>query len=432
MQAAARQVFGSGSLRGRRVGLIGVGRVGALLARMLVGQGAELSVTDLDPRCRDIAAAVGAHWVDTDELLTAEQDIVVPAAAGGLLTDAVAAALRCRLIVGPANNQLETDAVADRLHERGILWVPDIIAGAGGIVRAVAIEEQGRDEPQAAAMVDAIGDTVAVVLGEADRSGATPLAVARRVAAQRYDQARAGRSAVTTPGPGAEATVGTEDRCAAEAATRASYDRLATAYAERFGDELAGKPLDRALLRSLAEDAGIGARTLDLGCGPGHVTAHLAGLGLRPIGVDLSSGMIEVARARHPQLEFQRADILDLVDQLDAPADQEGFAAAVALYSLIHLDPRLLRRALRNVRTVLRVGAPFLLAFHRGDEVRHVDELWGTPVDLDFRFLRPDDVRSSLEQAGFRVTSVTERAPYPGVEAATQRVYFLARATSTA
>jgi hypothetical protein len=92
----------------------------------------------------------------------------------------------------------------------------------------------------------------------------------------------------------------------------------------------------------------------------------------------------------------------------------------------------MLRRALRGIRTVLRDGAPFLLAFHRGDEVRHVDELWGTPVDLDFRFLRPDDVRSSLEQAGFRVTSVTERAPYPGVEAATQRVYFLARATSTA
>ena len=98
--------------------------------------------------------------------------------------------------------------------------------------------------------------------------------------------------------------------------TRASYDAVAAAYAEALSDELGGKPLDRALLAVFAEqvrDVGRGeSRVWDVGCGPGHVTAFLAGLGLRAAGIDLSGEMIEQAAKRHPDLEFSTGSMTAL------------------------------------------------------------------------------------------------------------------------
>src|SRR5215472_8457702 len=149
---------------------------------------------------------------------------------------------------------------------------------------------------------------------------------------------------------------------------RGSYDAVAEAYAADFRDELAGKPLDRALLACLAEQAEHGAPIADLGCGPGHVAAWLAGRGVATVGVDLSPGMIAIGRREYPQVEFRQGDLLEL------PAADGEFAAVVAFYSIIHLDPSELPRAFDEIHRVLRPRALSLVAFHVGSEVRHLDE----------------------------------------------------------
>ncbi|HZU80975.1 MAG TPA: class I SAM-dependent methyltransferase [Acidimicrobiales bacterium] len=206
-------------------------------------------------------------------------------------------------------------------------------------------------------------------------------------------------------------------------AVRRSYDAVAQTYYDRLRDELNGKPLDRALLRLLAEDAGAGASVADVGCGPGHVAAWLAGLGQGAVGIDLSPSMVELGCARYPAVEFRVGDILDL------PAADGEFAAAVALYVLIHLAPDELSRAAGELWRVLRPGGLLLVAFHAGDEVRHLDDWWEHEVDLDFRFLSLSDVADVLRDAGFVIEASLERRPYVG-EADTRRGYVLARRPS--
>ena len=211
------------------------------------------------------------------------------------------------------------------------------------------------------------------------------------------------------------------------AATRASYDAVAAAYAEAMSDELRRKPLDRALLTAFAEQVREpgrdDARVWDVGCGPGHVTAFLAGLGLRAAGVDLSDAMVAEARKRHPDLEFGTGSMTAL------PAADASWDGLVSFYSLIHMiDDADLRAALAEYRRVLADGGLLLLAVHAGEEVRHSVEWFGAEVDVSFRFFDPAWLSAELEQAGFAVESLTRRQPYPGAEVATPRAYFLARA----
>lgn len=206
----------------------------------------------------------------------------------------------------------------------------------------------------------------------------------------------------------------------ARAAVRNSYDAVAESYLDTVGGELTHKPLDRALLAALLEQAGDGAPVADLGCGPGHVTGWLAAHGARAVGVDLSPGMIALARREHPEAEFRDGDLLRL------PAADGEFAAAVALYSVIHLEPAELAPAFAEARRVLRPGGRLLVAFHAGTEVRHLDDWWGHPVDVDFRFLEPAPVADLLRTAGFDVEATLERTHYPE-EPETTRAYLLAR-----
>lgn len=202
--------------------------------------------------------------------------------------------------------------------------------------------------------------------------------------------------------------------------TRHSYDAVAAQYADGFRDELAHKPLDRALLRCLIEAAGTGAPLADLGCGPGHVAGWLARHGAAVVGIDLSDGMIAVARREHPEAEFRPGDLLAL------PARGGEFAAVAVLYSVIHLDPGELPRACAEIHRVLRPGGRALVSFHIGSEVRHVTEWWGQEVDLDFRFLETADVSRAMAGAGLVEEARLERASYPG-EVDTRRGYLLGR-----
>lgn len=201
---------------------------------------------------------------------------------------------------------------------------------------------------------------------------------------------------------------------------RQSYDRVAGEYARRIAGELAHKPLDRALLNAFAERVRGGDAVVDLGCGPGHVARYLADRGVDASGLDLSPGMVEQARALHPGLEF-RVDDITAIDASDG-----SWAGAVAFYSLIHLPRPSVAPALREIARVLRPGAPLFIAFHVGDETRHMEELWGRSVLLDFVFFQVAEMEGYLADAGFVIEQVTEREPYPDVEASTRRCYITA------
>jgi SAM-dependent methyltransferase len=211
-----------------------------------------------------------------------------------------------------------------------------------------------------------------------------------------------------------------EDSISPHHLVRLSYDAVADDYAAGFGDELARKPLDRALLACLAEQIGQGAAVADLGCGPGHVAAWLADRGVAAVGIDLAPGMVAVGRRDFPAVEFREGDLLEL------PAADGEFGAAVAFYSIIHLEAGELSRAFDEVHRVLRYDGLFLVSFHIGSEVRHLDEWLGHGVDVDFRFFQPAEIAAGLEGSGFRVEMRLERVSYPG-EVETRRAYLLAR-----
>ena len=158
----------------------GLGHVGVLIADALARQGATLVVADTDPARQKLASRWHARTADPARLLTSDADILVPAALGGILTPATVPALRCRAIVGPANNQLADDSVADLLHARGITWAPDPVVSAGGIVAAVAREIRHLPETEVHNLLAAIGDRLGTLLDKAAKNGQTPLKMARQ------------------------------------------------------------------------------------------------------------------------------------------------------------------------------------------------------------------------------------------------------------
>lgn len=161
---AALSCFGSA----RSFAVLGLGRVGERVARLLAGSGATLIVSDVDQSKRALADSLGATWAGPADCLTAEVDVLVPAALGGVLTPAVVPTLRCAAIAGPANNQLDSPATADLLRARGIRWAPDEIVSAGGIIYATGVELRHETPAQASARVAGIGDTLAAHLRSAD------------------------------------------------------------------------------------------------------------------------------------------------------------------------------------------------------------------------------------------------------------------------
>ncbi|QKV91812.1 methyltransferase domain-containing protein [Streptomyces sp. NA02950] len=190
-------------------------------------------------------------------------------------------------------------------------------------------------------------------------------------------------------------------------ATRTSYDTLAADYDEQFRDVLAGRPLDRAVLTGFAESVREdgGGPVADVGCGPGRVTAHLHGLGLSVFGVDLSPGMVALARREHPKLRFEEGSMLAL-DQPDG-----SLAAVVAWYSTIHVPAERLPEVFAEFHRVLAPGGRLLVAFQVGDDPLCFTEAFGHQVDLTFRRWRPDRIAELLDRAGLPVHARTVREP---------------------
>lgn len=191
-EAVAERLFGGTGLRGRHVAVSGVGKVGTFLVEHLVGSGARVSVADIRPGATaDLVRRFGADTVSVVEpgdVLTTRCDILAPCALGGALTREVVASLACRAVVGAANNQLADDAVADTLREAGVLYVPDFVVNAGGVIN-LAQEAGGYGPAEAEQRTDAIAGTVVSILDEADDRGVTPLAAALDHARRRIEAA---------------------------------------------------------------------------------------------------------------------------------------------------------------------------------------------------------------------------------------------------
>jgi SAM-dependent methyltransferase len=202
---------------------------------------------------------------------------------------------------------------------------------------------------------------------------------------------------------------------------RSSYDTVAADYAGLLRNALAESPADRAVLGLFAElvrAAGDG-EVADLGCGPGRITGHLAALGLDVRGVDLSSGMVAVARREHPGLRFDVGSMtaLDLADG--------SLAGALAWYSLIHVPADALPGVTTELARVLRPGGELAVAFQVGDEPLELREAYGHDVRLVVHRRRPEPVAALLTGAGFLVHTHVVREP-EGRERSPQ-AYLLAR-----
>jgi len=189
--AAARQALGRSDLDRLRVGVQGVGNVGGALARLLAEQGARLSVADIDPvRQARIADETGADIAGLEEVLTADLDVLAPCALGGAITAPVAATLRARIVAGAANNQLATPEAGEILHRRGVTYVPDYVANAGGII-AVGAEYLGQGSAATVlADVDAIGPRIAALLARSAAEATPPEVIADRMAREIIAAAR--------------------------------------------------------------------------------------------------------------------------------------------------------------------------------------------------------------------------------------------------
>ncbi|RSS99044.1 Glu/Leu/Phe/Val dehydrogenase [Streptomyces sp. WAC07149] len=183
--AVAEEAFGSPDLAGRTVAVIGLGAVGAHVARLLHRAGARLVVTDIDPAARALAGELGAAWADPDEALATEADILVPAALGGLLTARTVPLLRCAAVAGPANNQLDEPATAGLLAARGILWAPDVVVSAGGVIHATGVELRRESEERLTERLQGIGATLRQVFRTARTRRCTPADAAAELAARR-------------------------------------------------------------------------------------------------------------------------------------------------------------------------------------------------------------------------------------------------------
>ena len=199
MRASAQHLWGDPSLAGRKVGIAGVGKVGHHLVTHLREEGAEVVITDV--REEAVGRILAAHptgvtaVADTATLIRAEGlDIYAPCALGGALNDDTVPALTAKIVCGAANNQLEHPGVEKDLADRGILYAPDYVVNAGGVIQ-VADELHGFDFDRCKAKAAKIYDTTLAIFARAKADGIPPAAAADRIAEQRMHEAAVARRA---------------------------------------------------------------------------------------------------------------------------------------------------------------------------------------------------------------------------------------------
>jgi SAM-dependent methyltransferase len=203
--------------------------------------------------------------------------------------------------------------------------------------------------------------------------------------------------------------------------TKSSYDQVASQYAGKFKDEMDDKPFDRDCLDRLAREVGEVGPICDMGCGPGQIARYLHRKGVKTLGVDLSPNMVAEAQRLNPDIHFHEGDMLSL------PDEENSWGGIAAFYCIIHIPREQIADALREMKRVLRPGGLLLVTFHIGTEIKHLDQWWEKPVNLDFAFYLPGEMEGWLKEAGFELVETLVREPNPEVEVATQRAYVFAR-----
>lgn len=183
VKAAAKRALGSDSVKDVHVAIQGIGSVGGGLAKLLAAEGARLTLADVNvDRAKALAAEYGGDAVSADEILTTEANIVSPCALGAILDEQSIATLRCSAVAGGANNQLATPADGQRIHDRGILFAPDYVINAGGIIN-VGLEYLGQgDQVEVESRIAKIPERLEQVWQESAETGDPAADVADRIA----------------------------------------------------------------------------------------------------------------------------------------------------------------------------------------------------------------------------------------------------------
>ena len=204
--------------------------------------------------------------------------------------------------------------------------------------------------------------------------------------------------------------------------TREAYDAVAVTYAELFRDSLHDSPLDRAVLGAFADfvSASGGGQVADLGCGPGHVTAYLARLGLAAFGVDISPAMIELARRAYPGLRFDVGSMaaLDIADGV--------LGGVLSRWSIIHTPPQDVAVILAEFHRVLAPGGHLLVGFSASDDPSHPTQVFDHTVAPAYRWW-PDHLAMSLRESGLDEVARMVREPQPTDRRQFKEVQLLAR-----
>lgn len=191
IRATVRHAFGSGDLEGRSILIQGLGSVGSRLAEHLQEAGATLLLADLDAaRASAMADELGAKVVGAPDVVGTECDVFSPCATGNVLTGGTIPHLWCRIVAGAANNQLGVAEDGERLRDAGILFAPDFVINAGGVIHLAGYETLGWDDVTMAERLEAIGDTLRLVFETAERGGISTAAAADRLARARVAAAR--------------------------------------------------------------------------------------------------------------------------------------------------------------------------------------------------------------------------------------------------
>jgi hypothetical protein len=207
-----------------------------------------------------------------------------------------------------------------------------------------------------------------------------------------------------------------------DARVRSAYDAIATSYAAQLADELDDLPFERWLLDRVAAHAET-QPVVEVGSGPGHVTAYLARSAVAAHGIDLSPAMVAEARQRFPGVSFEVGDLR----RLSRPATSAAWAAVLAWYSLIHLAASELPDAVAALARPLAPGGWLVLSLHAGAEVRHLGDWFGHQVDLDVVLHEPAFVVGLVEAAGLVDVEWYQRGPIRARGESTERLYVIAR-----
>lgn len=199
------------------------------------------------------------------------------------------------------------------------------------------------------------------------------------------------------------------------------YNSVANEYAQKFIDEHERKPKDQEILLRFSKEIEGKTPVWDFGCGPGQTAQYLKKLGVEVSGLDLSEKIIEQAKISHPDIYFQKGNMLKL------EFENNSISGIVSFYSIVHFAKRQVDIFFGEVFRVLKSDGIFLFTYHIGEKTIHINEFLNTRVDIDFMFFNNDFIYNCLASNGFKNIEIIEREPYLNIEYQSRRAYVFAK-----